>query len=111
MGIDIFIQMKFQFLGQEDFKLCVLIQYFTLPVLATAIILVYLSIGLKSTGKPRKLAFLMTLAIISFGCGEMSNTRAAVVILPWVVIAAPIFMISSLILIFIAVSNLYKEEK
>ncbi len=97
----------FEYMG---LTLMILAQYCTIPVLAIFIISIYLTATIKSTGKVRKNAIIMTVAIILFCLGEVGNTGTASTIFPLISYIAPILMILGLIMMYISVSNYFSED-
>ena len=89
------------------YRYIVLVQYGSLPVLAVIIIFIYLNVTIKSTGKVRKNAFYMLLAIVLLMLFEVTNTSIAHQILPAVKFIGPGFWVGSIIFLYISVTNFF----
>ncbi len=91
-------------------RLIVWIQYFTVPVLALVMVLLYFIHIFKSSGSIRMHFILMTIGIVAIALGEMGNTSTAHLLLPWTSWGAPLLMMLGLIIIYVSISKYYKEK-
>jgi hypothetical protein len=89
------------------YRYIIIVQYLSLPVLAVIILFIYLNVTIKSTGKVRKNAVLMLLAIVFLMLFEATNTNIINQIGPWVEYVGIGCLVGSFILLYISVTNYF----
>ena len=86
-------------------------QYSCMIPLGVVILLIYLMVTIKSTGKIRKNAFIMFIAILLLMVSEMANTGDAVALIgDSIYYIAPIILVVSLILLYYSITNYFAVD-
>ncbi len=110
IGIGVMIFDNFARIRFGTRSLLSLAQYACMIPLGIVILLIYLTVTIKSTGKIRKNALIMFVAILLLMLSEMANTQDAVYLIgDSVYYISPIILVISLILLYYSITHYFSD--